>query len=96
MTKLDKGEIIEYRYKNLILKILQRFCCNKKFEELQSQCLYSNMLHVGDPVLDKCSFMRREQHLHHNLSDTIISLKEKKKDVREMSLGFPRYRGKPR
>lgn len=60
--------------------------------------MYSNILHVGDPVLDKCSFiMSREQHLHYNLSDTIKSLKEKKKGVGEMSLlGFPRYRGKPR
>jgi len=33
--------------------------------------MYSNMLHVGDPVLDKWSFISsREQHLHHNLSDT--------------------------
>lgn len=48
------------------------------------------MLHVGDPVLDKRSFiMSREQHILHNLSDTIMSSKEKRKGVGEISLGFP-------
>lgn len=59
--------------------------------------MHFNTLHVGDLVLDKRSLiMSWEQQLHHNLADSIMSFKENKKGVGEMSPGFPRYRGKLR